>query len=535
MSIEKTIPIVVGVTGHRKFREQDRAALYRAVIGELVRLRERCPNSPVVMLNSLCEGADLLCADAAIELDIPLYAVLPMEPEEFELDFSAAEQEHFSRICAEAKEIFVAPDAEATPKTGGFDREFRYRQAGIYIAEHSHILFALWDGNPGAGICGTAETVGFALHGSYDPADGVALRCERNEAVVHIFTPRVSGSDRPAGEVRILSSREEIADLLNKTDDFNRQANCVAAKDEASFLPQDAPKEECLSRMEAVDCAAEALSMFNAKRFRLTLALLAVAGALLTFAFLMYDEAEAIWMILVCGLMLLFAWGLARYAVRSDCLRRYLEFRVLAECLRVEMYLRYAGSSVTVSDLLPWTQQEETAWILCALCALEIGAPQEEKHEIRECWVEDQRRYHEHAEKRSLRNIRISGWVVRTALILSVTLYVAAVIFELLCGHLIFEPSVSVGNVESYRTFLKILLGTISAVTFFIANFYGRLSLDRTRSDHQKMERFFEKMSGLLLQHGQTDQLLTVLAREELIENGNWCSYERDNKPDFNI
>ena len=108
-------------------------------------------------------------------------------------------------------------------------------------------------------------------------------------------------------------------------------------------------------------------------------------------------------------------------------------------------------------------------------------------------------------------------------------------IFELLCGTLIFAPSVSVGSVESYRTLLKILLGTISAVTLFIANFYGRLSLSRTRSDHQKMERFYEKMSALLLEQGQTERLLTVLAREELIENGNWCSYQRDNKPDLSI
>ena len=42
-------------------------------------------------------------------------------------------------------------------------------------------------------------------------------------------------------------------------------------------------------------------------------------------------------------------------------------------------------------------------------------------------------------------------------------------------------------------------------------------------------------MSALLLQYGQTEELLTVLAREELTENGNWVSYQRDNKPDISI
>ena len=72
-------------------------------------------------------------------------------------------------------------------------------------------------------------------------------------------------------------------------------------------------------------------------------------------------------------------------------------------------------------------------------------------------------------------------------------------------------------------------------MTLFIANYYGKLSLPRTVSDHRKMERFYEKMSDMLQQHGQTEELLTVLAREELIENGNWCSYQRDNTPDFSI
>ena len=49
------------------------------------------------------------------------------------------------------------------------------------------------------------------------------------------------------------------------------------------------------------------------------------------------------------------------------------------------------------------------------------------------------------------------------------------------------------------------------------------------------MERFFARMSERLQEEGQTDALLTTLAREELIENGNWSSYQRDNKPDVNF
>ena len=96
-------------------------------------------------------------------------------------------------------------------------------------------------------------------------------------------------------------------------------------------------------------------------------------------------------------------------------------------------------------------------------------------------------------------------------------------------------PLLPAENAEGWRTLLKIALGSISAMTLFVANYYGRLSLPRVLSDHGKMERFFARMSERLLEEGQTDALLTTLAREELIENGNWSSYERDNAPEISL
>ena len=188
------------------------------------------------------------------------------------------------------------------------------------------------------------------------------------------------------------------------------------------------------------------------------------------------------------------------------------------------------------SELLTWTQQEETAWIKDALCALSVGSHSGRPHDILECWVEDQRRYHAGAHNKAERSADTSGRVVGTALIVSVGLYVSALLFELLFGgELGLRPVADVGNVETYRTWLKIVLGGISAVTLFVANYYGKLSLSRQLSDHDKMARFYGEVAEQIRRRGQTDEVLTVLAREELIENGNWCSYQRDNTPDFSL
>ena len=533
MDTEKTIPIIIGVTGHRAIREQDRPALAAAVKAELETLRGLCPHSPLVMLSSLAEGADLLCADVAEELNFPLIAVLPRERTDYERDFSPEALARFAHHCDHAEQVFISPCTEPLPPDG-VSRTYQFRQAGIYVAAHCHILLALWDGEPGKQGCGTAETVDFALNGSYDPASGLSPRSGSNEAVLHVYTPRSERPGTEAGTVQVLGNQEVVWDILRKTDDFNQNASKVSSEGN-SRLPAGHNGDPALKKMETISRIAGKLSRQFARRYRRVLSLLAVASALVTFAFLLYDEAQAIWMILVCGAMLLGAWGCQRYAMRSDCHRRYIEYRTLAEGLRVQTYLRYAGSGIQASGLLSWTQQEETAWILDALCALTIGKLPGETHDIRSCWVEAQREYHRKAAQSAGQKLSASDRTVRFALLLSVGLYLLGVSYELLCGGLIFRPAVAVADVELWRTVLKILMGTISAVTLFVANFYGRLSLPRTLSDHQKMERFYARMAAEVEKCGQTETVLTVLAREELTENGNWCSYQRDNKPDLSL
>ena len=534
MKTDRTIPIVVGVTGHRKIRPEDYAAIFSAVKTELEKLNIFYPNSPVVMLNSLAEGGDLLCAEAAEELDIPIIAALPRARESYEQDFSEEAKKRFAHHCSRAEQVFVTPLTEAVPESGE-NRNFQFRQAGIYVATHCHVLLALWDGEPGTkAACGTAEAVDFALKGNFQSRDYVPLYAEESRVVIHILTPRSEYKGEAAGTIHLLGNHEAVRKTLRETDEFNERVQ-RAEPVTKSRLPEAVPDDPVLERMESISLTAGKQSSFYARRFRLILGLIAMVSSILTLAFLLYDEAQMIGMILVCGVMLAAAWGFQRYAVRTDCHRRYVEYRALAECLRVQTYLRYAGSGLETAELLTWTQREETAWITAALRALSVGSLPKEAHEIRMCWVEEQRDYHQKAGKQAKQRTTVSGRIVNTALVLSVALYCFALGYELLCGDLIFEPVIRMADVEVCRTVLKILLGTISASTLFTANYYGKLSLPRTLSDHEKMERFYGRISALLNQYGQTELLLKTLAREELIENGNWVSYQRDNKPEISF
>ena len=222
MNTQKSIPIVVGITGHRNLREQDPDTLLRAVLRELSDLIAHCPHSQVVMLNSLAEGADQLCAGAAEALSIPLIAALPMVQNEYEHDFSGEPLRLLQHYCRAAADCFVVPAAELSPVSP--KKSYYYRQASIYVASHCHILFALWDGSSSsASSCGTAEAVRIAREGAFRSTEDVSRF--GTGAVLRFNTPR-SGSDAtaPVGETCFLGDRAPFDEILTRIDALNRSS-----------------------------------------------------------------------------------------------------------------------------------------------------------------------------------------------------------------------------------------------------------------------------------------------------------------------
>ncbi len=524
-----TIPIVIGVTGHRAIREADRPVLFDAVKRELEMMKMRCPHSELVMLNSFAEGADQLCAEAAEALGIPRIAVLPMPLEEYEKDFVGEALTAFRKALEKAEQVFVAPHIE--PEPDDRTRSFGYRQAGIYVAEYAHVLLALWDGKPGKGKgCGTADAVDFFLRGAYRPKYGAPLI--NAGIVLHIQTPR-GDITTPAGTMRVLGNRDAWETELARTEEFNRLA-AACTFETKPILPMEHEPDAALDRTEALYAAADALSLQYAALYRRVLAWIAILSTAITVAFLLYNEAKVSWMIVVCGLSFLAAWGLLRFAKKSACHRRYITYRTLAEGLRVQAFLRYAGCKTEAAVLLPWPQQEENPWIAAAVHACSIGGEPKAQHIIRPCWVEAQRDYHARAAEKGVKKCRRSECIVRVALILSIALYAVSLIMELLSGTILpIKPLFT--HTESRRSLIELLLGGISAATLFISNYYGRLSLKRTVDDHIKMARFYTRMDDRLEQFGQPEEILVQLAREELIETGSWRSYQQDNAPELNI
>ena len=218
-----SIPIVIGVTGHRDLRERDIPTLRALVHSELQKLIDAYPHSQFIMLNSLAAGADLLCAEVALEAGITLISPLPMRIDEYRRDFEEADLTRLDAALKKARDVFIAPATEPYPVS--VTREFLYRQAGRYIALNSHVLLALWDGSPAKPDgCGTAEAVGFMLDKSFESGYS-CVRTKNDGSVIHIMTPRNSSDRNLAISVKLVENEPGcLNEILRKTDAFNEEA-----------------------------------------------------------------------------------------------------------------------------------------------------------------------------------------------------------------------------------------------------------------------------------------------------------------------
>ncbi len=536
MKTEGKIPIVIGVTGHRNLVKEEISGLRDAVREELRRIRETCPSSPLLLLSSLAAGADRLCAEVGLEEGFELSVPLPMPLEEYEKDFQGNDLQQLKTLINRAREVFVVNEIE--PHQDG--RDYRYRQAGIYIAEHCHVLIALWDGEPlEENGCGTATIVSFKLHHSYQSRNDSSLHPSDRHLIwicVSCEGKIVSENDTKRNCYKsavIKYGKASYTKLLMETNDFNREAESGH-----SALPEsaDAENDAVVYRINQVYNIADDLSVKNARIYRWIIFLISLAATLVTFLFLLYDEAELHCMILACGILVGCLFLLNSAAKRLRCHKKYIEYRILAEGLRVQNYLFHAGMTAEVWDIIPWAWQVNTPWIRSAFSALVIGETKREKHQIINLWIKDQRAYHEKAYTRTERKNKTNNCLIAFALGFSILSYFAALGFEVSVGNLWPKDALlKIGNPELVRTWLKIIMGSLSALTLFAGNYYGKLSLDETLNDHSRMISLYEMAEEHIQREGETEEFLYKLAREELGENGRWYAYQSLNKPEISL
>lgn len=136
----------IGVSGH-----QDRAGIDWLWVAQSLRIQFRQLRGVTKALSSLAVGSDQVFARVAIDEQIPVLAVLPIE--HYENYFHGGALNNYRLLLEQC-------DVKELNWSGNPERAFF--EAGKFIADNSDLLFAIWDGEPAEGFGGTADVVAYA-------------------------------------------------------------------------------------------------------------------------------------------------------------------------------------------------------------------------------------------------------------------------------------------------------------------------------------------------------------------------------------
>ncbi len=427
------IPLLVGVVGHRDLVPGEVPAI-RAAIERLLReLRDTQPHVRVKLLTSQADGADLLAADVAHRLGIEIVALLPFPEAQCRAELgSDAAREVFDRTMAGAQKLEVACAVEAAG--GGAEqlqeaRDRQFERAGELIARYSSLVIAVWDGQDTEHRAGTARCIE-RRRGRLGPSEGdpqsaapsSLLFATDNDLIYEIRCSRLTNpAPGAAAAVQVLGfltgqsapRRIEqgippgLATLLAKTAAFNRDVAGYGERIASHGRPLAAgmagPVPEAMQFIDRLFVPADWLAVHFRRCFTRALVARFSLWALMAYLLVAFKHSPdgVHGFLTIAAVLVVFGlgWLLALWAGRRAWDRRYLDYRALAEGLRVDFYWELSGVRAHFDDAFAhetFLQKQDTQieWIRaamrnvtlrCALCA--SVAPPNGLEEALAAWV----------------------------------------------------------------------------------------------------------------------------------------------------
>jgi len=363
--------LTIGVTGHRDLISNEIPALKQVVRDFFLRLQGDFPELDLQLITPLAEGADQLVTEVALELGIDLIVPLPMAQAEYEKDFSSEEAiETFRDTLRQSRVIYLQTltDEEGRAQYPA-KHERQYAQLGVFISNHSQVLLALWDGKPSTAVGGTAGVVNYHLTAvmpgySVSEESPNLLADNENDLAYHVVCSR----DRPDGQpengfqplqtawVTAHFGREtrdcmpmDYAIMLQRLQEYDQDEERYIAsiERESADLLENAPDMEYPPGIDAISRqhgVADWLAIHFQKRVFGGLIATHSIAVLIGLVFIVYSEFDGL-DYLVSFFLLAFLAGFVVFKIgeRRQWHRKYLDYRALAEGLRVQFYWCLAG------------------------------------------------------------------------------------------------------------------------------------------------------------------------------------------------
>ncbi|MET1161699.1 MAG: hypothetical protein ABWY48_04090, partial [Pseudoxanthomonas sp.] len=324
-----------------------------------------------------------------LDMGLRVIAPLPLPLDIYREDFDTPSLQLLERQLPQVETLLLPLGRGSTREsvaTPGLDRDRQYAQAGIFVSNHCHVLLALWDGQESGRLGGTAQVVRCHLRGA------LSGQLERRHAAVTLLGPDqenvvyhvpIARRDDPYladtrgvwltadnGSDTSAEPPAQFAQMFDRQAAFNVDARKYATQITAQPQVSDEAAQCPVWRsFRAADWLARTYQRRVSRVLLTTYALVALMG----FTFFTYTHVAS-QDVVIYGFLLLFLVGMAVAGVasRRQWQRKYLDYRTLAEGLRVQSYWRRAGivvpgAAAMAHDNFLQKQDVELGWIRCVM------------------------------------------------------------------------------------------------------------------------------------------------------------------------
>lgn len=571
-----SIPFVIGVTGHRNISQSEEHRVRPILEDYFVSHALVHPDVPLRLFSGLAEGADRIVVKAFLAVRDrlknqdsnsvgawELVVTLPFAEATYRDDFPDTALE-FSDLLASANSVVTVTEQPVDKLHDDPSlRDDGYEAQGYFMLRHCNLIIALWDGLHLDLRGGTSHVVRLKLGGHENPDNPFSVHdCG---SVFHVPVQRGEPSSLLEPDVALhlfpatqTAGANELETLKTNMGRFNRAARRLDRSDEItqSLRYLSPPNDdgdlihrrwiEQASNLDQtvinVFAAADVMaSQLDKKRLLLT-RLLYGAGMILALSLWTgLDKVLQVWMVGLYLSAIAIITGIYLRLKQRDLAIEQLDYRLLAEALRVQIYWRMmdgvksdqeAGDEqpeseflhAMVLDGLLSQQAEEMGWIreVLRLCGTD-SKPTRLSHEDRarhiHHWVNDQYAYFQKTERKYDHQSMVLGRVVITA---GVSGVLAAACVVWIDQH---------DLAETLRHYASIAAASLPAAALLLESYKDRMAIEEQAKNMARMKAVFSRMVARLSQMSTNQMpspgLIRALGQEALAESASWLVLRR--------
>ncbi len=550
------VPINIAVTGHRDISIND-TELYKSIIIKIIKdYKNKYPNSEIQILSGMAEGADILAAEAALELGIKLVAVLPMSKENYINTFSNKETSTpvFEKVLSKAYKVI---DLSKIYKSCYEDNQ-SYVQLGVYLTEHAQSIIALWNGIDNNNAGGTSTVVKYALEGMPKKFRDKYCIVDRYDTIPVHHIPVKRQKVKLGNEPDYISTQNNCyktyypsiwknndkkamicyyENQLKEIDEFNKASNNLNI-DNAYLNGSDDKELNTSNGIEKIIATQKTADTLASKLQKKTVRLLITQLLFGFFVFFWVSLADEVvpfapQILLLSPLFFILCVLIFRHVNKKSIEERYYLYRALAECLRVQFYWKSASIEDNAHRSYSKKNAFELGWVIQACKNVSIDINYElnsidltsaNLNKIKRYWFDDQDLYFSLKQKENNEIIkRNKKWTF--------FLFGAGLVFVIL---LILERLILNTYINS-ELLMHLLLFLIDASLAGGAIFSGYLDKRQFESEQKQYSRMSvifnqakKELEAVPMSNIQDSKdIIVELGCDALAENADWVVYNR--------